>query len=488
MQTTVSDTIGFPPQVLIQPVVKDHEQEKYEKMWAQPAYRDFSPGEATAMQFLKVARPSKMDKVIDFGCGTGRGSLMLALLGNLDVTMVDFTSNSLDEDVYNMLSSQKHMMHFVQADLRKPMDVYAKYGYCTDVMEHLPPEDVDAALSHILKSAQHVYFQISTVPDHMGSLIGEQLHLTVQPYEWWREKLKSLDAIINWSHYDDNTASFYVTAWTKGSELVQYGSVNTEHETIKAQVKINSAKGYTEVVPFEKQGTPVMILAGGPSMNDYVGEIIEKRKNGMKLVTVNNAYNWALEHSLEPSAQIMVDAREFNKRFISRVVPDCKYMLASQCHPAVFESIPKEQVWMWHSALSEDLVRYIEELKGPNADPWYPVIGGSTVMLRALPLLFMLGYSKFDIYGFDSCILNGEHHAYKQEENDGITELQTICGGRVFRTHPWMASQAQEFLDLMQIMAEHIELQVHGDGLIAHVIRVAAETGDVRLDGSAVTV
>ena len=73
MQTTVSDTIGFPPQVLIKPVIKDHEQEKYEKMWAQPSYRDFSPGEATAMNFLKVARPGKGDEVIDFGCGTGRG-------------------------------------------------------------------------------------------------------------------------------------------------------------------------------------------------------------------------------------------------------------------------------------------------------------------------------------------------------------------------------------------------------------------------------
>ncbi len=95
-------------------------------------------------------------------------------------------------------------------------------------------------------------------------------------------------------------------------------------------------------------------------------------------------------------------------------------------------------------------------------------------MLRILPLLRMLGYWKFEIYGFDSCLADGLHHAYKQPENDDERVINVTCGGRSFQCHPWMASQAQEFIDLMRKLADEIELVVHGDGLIRHIIETAA--------------
>ncbi len=63
-----------------------------------PEYRVVAPGEHLAQQFLAQARPRKGASVIDFGCGTGRGALMLAVLGGLNVTMVDFARNCLDDE------------------------------------------------------------------------------------------------------------------------------------------------------------------------------------------------------------------------------------------------------------------------------------------------------------------------------------------------------------------------------------------------------
>jgi hypothetical protein len=45
----------------------------------------------------------------------------------------------------------------------------------------------------------------------------------------------------------------------------------------------------------------------------------------------------------------MVDALELNARFADKVIADCKYFIASQCHPTVFEKLPKDRTYIWHT-------------------------------------------------------------------------------------------------------------------------------------------
>ena len=42
------------------------------------------------------------------------------------------------------------------------------------------------------------------------------------------------------------------------------------------------------------------------SLNRYVDEIKENRANGVRLITLNGSYNWAIAHGLTPSAQVIV--------------------------------------------------------------------------------------------------------------------------------------------------------------------------------------
>lgn len=485
-QVQAVGSMGFAPGVLVQPVVqKDAEQAKYEKMWSLPAYRDYAPGEHAAQVFLSQAKPLPGEQVIDFGAGTGRGALMLALFGGVKVTMVDFAENCLDEDVRNALRTQSHVLNFVQADLRQPIPVGAKYGFCTDVMEHIPPEAVDAALVNILKSAQHVFFQISTLPDHFGAQVGEHLHLTVQPYQWWKDKLRSLDAVIHWSAETPGLASFYVSAWQDAGELVKRGVLNTGNDEIRSQIRSSIRRGLPLARPHDRQEKTIMLLAGGPSLNQFADEIAEKRKAGMSMVTTNGAYQWAIDRGLAPSAQIIVDAQEHMARMVQPAVPECRYLLASQCHPSVFDAAPEGQVVLWHSAIDDAMSDELDAFYKERGENWYPSPGGSTVMLRAFTLLRMLGFYRFEVYGFDSCIAEQQHHAYTQAENDGdgnaARHIQVSCGDRIFHCTPWMASQAQEFIDLIRFIGDEIELVVHGDGLIAHIIKTAAESGEVEI-------
>lgn len=161
--------------------MKEQEQAKYEKIWEFDQYRKHSPGEALVEQAVNKMGMELGDSVIDFGCGTGRPAQYFHQLG-FYVIGVDFAFNCRDPDTE---------FRFEQKCLWEPMDLNADYGFCTDVMEHIPPGFVDQTLAEISKSVNKAcYFQIATSRDGMGKLIGEKLHLTVENTEWWSNKLQ----------------------------------------------------------------------------------------------------------------------------------------------------------------------------------------------------------------------------------------------------------------------------------------------------------
>jgi len=461
-----------PPTVSVKPAKKPtlSEKDKYLEMWKHDAYRKYAPGEALASKFVSWARPPKGSTVIDFGCGTGRGSILISLLTGCKMIMLDFAENCLDEDMADAVKNQE-LLEFHVHDLTELPEYRAKYGYCTDVMEHIPEEDVEKVLRNITKSAEKVFFNISLQHDSCGQLIGEELHVTVKPAGWWIQKFRDLDCVIYNSETHGSDLLLYVSAWNDASELVKRGTLNTTEDKMVENVRINTSKGYTQVHPYNKNDLEIMVLGGGPSLLDFKDEIIEKRKAGMALVTTNGAYNEVISWGLTPSAQVVVDSRPFNKRFVEPVVPNCKYMLASQCDPSMFEGIPHDQIYIWHAALNESVEQALDEA---YAGEWYPVPGGSTVTLRAITLFRLLGYAKMHIYGFDSCLRGTQHHAYVQKENDDKQEVTVTIGDKLFTCHAWMASQAQEFIDQMKLLSDEVEIAVYGDGLIAEILKQAS--------------
>jgi hypothetical protein len=175
------------------------EVEKYQLMWNYPEYRTLAPGEDCAGKFLEIVKPH--GEVIDFGCGTGRGALKIHEAG-LEVLLVDFTTNSRDPEA--------DALPFIQWDLSEPMPFRAPFGYCTDVMEHIPPDQVESVIKNIMACVDEVFFQISLVPDAMGGLIGHPLHLSVYPKTWWSDKFESMGFRVQWSEDQGHTALFHV--------------------------------------------------------------------------------------------------------------------------------------------------------------------------------------------------------------------------------------------------------------------------------------
>jgi hypothetical protein len=102
--------------------------------------------------------------VLDYGCG--RGSLANALKPH---RCQQYDPGVPGRDV-----------------LPKPSDVVV----CTDVLEHIEPEKLDAVLDHILRlTGYFAHLVISTRPANAVLPDGRNAHLIVETPDWWLEKI-----------------------------------------------------------------------------------------------------------------------------------------------------------------------------------------------------------------------------------------------------------------------------------------------------------
>ena len=195
--TVVVHGSGLLPEIARLMAAAPSEPDKYRQMWSNDLYRHVSPGQAVVPTFLDLTQGETSPKVVDFGCGTGRGGQEIRRQTGWDVLLLDFAENCLDAGIE---------LPFETADLTQPGDI----GFCTDVLEHIPPENVEAVVRNILAATPKAFFQISTVPDHLGALIGQHLHLTVKPFEWWEALFFRLGCRILWGQEQEGAALFYV--------------------------------------------------------------------------------------------------------------------------------------------------------------------------------------------------------------------------------------------------------------------------------------
>lgn len=263
-----------------------------------------------------------------------------------------------------------------------------------------------------------------------------------------------------------------------GRERVRHqeGVLNVSSEQVLSNVASSICRGLPQVRSHPTaNGLEVCIVGSGPSLAATEHELRACIERGMHVVALNGAYGWLLEHGIKPNAMVCIDARAFNARFITEPVDRCHYFLASQCAPEIFERVRGlDRVWIWHAFTGFD-PEMRNLLDSYYLGSWQPVLGGCTVGTRAIVLLRLLGYVSMHLFGMDSCYMDGEGHAMPQPENEGEGHQSIVCAGREFRCSAWHQEQALEFIDIIAAFGSHFQLEVHGRGLLAHIIESGAE-------------
>ncbi len=185
----------------------------YTKAYERGYHKDpFFTTAGTLLPIIRFSPGIKFDTFLDVGCSRGfivkcfrddgkklssgidvsRYAVEFCLGLGLDVHLASATDIPFDDNSYEMVMS-------------------------TDVLEHLAPEDVDKAISEIVrvssKYTAHTIYPYSDVNKNSPKYFEgsfPQPHLTTQGIQWWREKFEALGCKVILDMSISNTLIFEV--------------------------------------------------------------------------------------------------------------------------------------------------------------------------------------------------------------------------------------------------------------------------------------
>ena len=241
------------------------------------------------------------------------------------------------------------------------------------------------------------------------------------------------------------------------------GKCVAEDETLFANMDAAIARGYPQVKEAQSAKTgAILLVASAPSVKGQL-ELIKKMKAaGSPIVAIKGAHDWLIENGVTPDYALAIDPQEHRIAFY-KPQPTVHYMIASQCHPAMFDNLDGCQVTLWHP--------YVK--KGQDRPKNCMLIGGGTTSgLRAISLFYVLGYRQFELFGFDSCNdgellrVNGDG----LKDGDKLIEVSIEPQGETFYCNTAMALQAEHFQTYYDYLPD-ATFNGHGYGLIQAIIK-----------------
>lgn len=254
--------------------------------------------------------------------------------------------------------------------------------------------------------------------------------------------------------------------------------VNVPRDTIIANIKRNIQWHLPQARAHQPTTQNIAIVGGGWSLKDpkVYEELRQLYFDGVCIVALNGAAKWLMERNLKPSMHIIMDARPENIQFIEEPIPGCKYFLASQCDPSLFELAQDRDTYIYHVTTEDsDIERKL--LDDHYAKRWAKVHSASCVGVVSIMLVRVLGFQFQHLFGLDSCYPDdgGYHHAYPQDLNDNEGAGTFWCADREFICSAWQAAQATSFINMVRQMGNVLRLSVHGDGLLGHMLQTGAD-------------
>lgn len=389
---------------------------------------------------LAMAREYNCHSVLDYGCGKGR--LAEAIGGDLDVCEYDPAIAGKDAPP-------------------KCADLVV----CTDVLEHVEPDHLEAVLEHISDlSRKGCLISISTRPAGKTLADGRNAHLLVQPASWWTGKL------WRWFNIDASSASKYEVTYHCTSRLRELEQLKTtpaiSDEVRNEYVRINIAKTQARLQDAPAHDRRAVIVCFGPSLSLTWPAVAAAKNTGADVVTTSGAHRFMVDRGVVPYAHVDCDPRP-NGEHLEPLNDHVRYWLSSCVKPEFVDRVIGHNLSLWHlhnGSASEILMDEME----PGS---WMLMGGGNVGLRTMCLLYTMGYRHIDIHGMDSSFSDdaqyaGAHHGKRHNE------MRVRCGDRWFATSPILVDYARQFPTTLAMLSG-ANVRLHGDGLLQHMQRMA---------------
>jgi uncharacterized Rossmann fold enzyme len=249
--------------------------------------------------------------------------------------------------------------------------------------------------------------------------------------------------------------------------------VNNSTEAILANIATNLRRQLPELKQQEPTETPLAIVAGGPSLHDYLS-ILRSFLPDCHVLSVNGAYKFLRSVGIESDYFTLIDSRRENVVHVDSPRDGTKHYLASQVHPDVFDSLRDYDVTLFNLATETGLeaTKHLPDPKSYLVSP----IGMASVY--AVYLAAALGYKKIFLFGYDFSHKEGETYAFEQAMNKSDTPFEVTLGGRKFKTTMALARTAEQFVRAISPLISGCKLDVRmmSSGLLPEVIKASMES------------
>ncbi len=228
-------------------------------------------------------------------------------------------------------------------------------------------------------------------------------------------------------------------------------------ESLRYNICSALGRGLKELSPELPHDRPLNLAAFGPSLTE------QSIPDG-ELWCVNGAHDWLISQGRIPDVCVLLDPTPD----LSGVITPhngVKYLIASQCHPDLFDRLKEADVTLWHAWVpKESTGEDIRDLVNTPGQHWF-ISGGGTAALRALVIAKFLGYRDISVYGLDSSFEGERKHAVEPHPCAG-NECEVEYGGKIFQTNIPLAAQAENFEAQYIKVLNDVRIRVHGTGLI----------------------
>ncbi len=363
----------------------------------------------------------------------------------------------------------------------QPADLVA----CTDVLEHVEQAKISVVLDHIRRLTQKVALLVISTQCSTKTLAdGRNAHILSREPDWWAD---ALSRFFTFRRFDVLPEEIRLIVSPKLYEpnIVTFAALGEEQRLRHARENIKRVTRRLE--EHEPHQRKAIIVCYGPSLKytwqqipHDMGDQMSKRRT---VFSVSGAHQFLVDRGIPPSIHIDCDPREHKAKQFGEPNYGVSYWLASCVHPAYLDKlnipaigakvssiiIPSKEshrVSLWHLWNGEESSALLNDLEPGE----WMVQGGGSVGLRAMMLLYCMGYRDFEIHGMDCSYAAGEKYAgahFGKAHHD----LRIKCGDRWFDTGASMVAYAQQFFITRQAMKD-AEIRLHGDGLLQHMVRI----------------
>lgn len=221
-------------------------------------------------------------------------------------------------------------------------------------------------------------------------------------------------------------------------------------------------RGLPEFQPALFPHDGIMVVVGsGPSLPSFIDEIREERAKRRPILAVKDAHDLLCEHGIEPDIFVSVEAKPKLENVQARN-DRTVYMLSSRCSPRLFDWLAEKKLLLFHTYTDKE--GSLAELAGRQI-----IGGGTTSGLRAVTLGYLMGFARFVLYGFDSCLSLDRRKRFKGPPMAPEQTVDRILRGRRFICNGAMSMQADEFQEYYGMFPD-ISFEVKGDGLLAAIV------------------